>query len=121
VSLVTIEQLTSSFLPQVLLQRLYEWGPAADAWALGVTLYFMMTGRLPFAVPDANKTVGTGSPRLADPRFKFPPDLALSPMGRDLVCRLLERNPKVRLGGGPTGEPEIRFTWWHGERQHLCL
>jgi hypothetical protein len=63
-----------------------------------------MTGRLPFAVPDANKTVGTGSPRLADPRFKFPHDLALSPTGRDLVCRLLERNPKVRLGGGLTGE-----------------
>ncbi|GAQ90150.1 Serine Threonine protein kinase, partial [Klebsormidium nitens] len=104
---------TADYLaPEVLLQRLYEWGPAADCWALGVTLFFMVTGRLPFAVPDASRTVGTGSPRLADPRFNFPADLQLSAAGRDLVGRLLERNPRARLGGGPAGAMEIKAHPW---------
>ena len=78
--------------PEVLLQKPY--GKEVDLWSLGVIVYLFLSRVLPFDDDDdkeiARQTI------YDPPDFNFPPWEKVSPHGKDLVKKLLEKNRHKR-------------------------
>uniref|UniRef100_A0A8D3APD5 Ribosomal protein S6 kinase alpha-5 n=1 Tax=Scophthalmus maximus TaxID=52904 RepID=A0A8D3APD5_SCOMX len=73
---------------------------AVDWWSLGVLMYELLTGGSPFTV-DGDENSHTD---IKDP--PFPKDMG--PLAKDLVQRLLIKDPKKRLGSGPNGAANVK-------------
>ncbi|KAG2823230.1 hypothetical protein PC116_g6341 [Phytophthora cactorum] len=76
-------------------------GFALDWYSVGALLFELLTGLPPFYTNDKKQlfhNILRG--HLVIPEY-------LSPNARDLIQRLLHRDPKQRLGSGPTGDREI--------------
>uniref|UniRef100_A0AAY4CX60 non-specific serine/threonine protein kinase n=1 Tax=Denticeps clupeoides TaxID=299321 RepID=A0AAY4CX60_9TELE len=78
-----------------------DYGRAVDWWGLGVVMYEMMCGRLPFYNQDHEKLFEL----ILMEDIRFPRTLA--PEGKSLLSGLLKKDPKQRLGGGPDDAKEI--------------
>lgn len=75
---------------------------AADWWSLGVLMYEMLTGTLPFQGPNRKETMTQIlKAKLGMPQF-------LSPEAQALLRALFKRNPANRLGAGSDGVEEIK-------------
>jgi serine/threonine protein kinase len=89
------------------------YGRAVDWWSLGTIIYELLTGLPPFY---SENPVHMQDKILHEPLVM--PD-HLSPAAKDLLAKLLHRDPRVRLGAGPTDAAEIRGhpffsnTDWH--------
>ncbi|TMW58912.1 hypothetical protein Poli38472_007057 [Pythium oligandrum] len=77
-------------------------GRAVDWWSLGALLYEMLTGLPPFYCRDRDKLFE----KIRKGDLSFPK--YLSPQAKDLLSRLLERDPTKRLGTGPDDAGEIK-------------
>ncbi|CAJ0574422.1 unnamed protein product, partial [Mesorhabditis spiculigera] len=94
--------------PEILLGDAYD-APAVDVWSLGVILYMLVVGRLPFQETNDSETLT----RILDCRFTLPD--TLSPACRNLIARMLVREGKKRAS-----LPEISSNPWvqQGDRGH---
>uniref|UniRef100_A0A672QQ02 non-specific serine/threonine protein kinase n=1 Tax=Sinocyclocheilus grahami TaxID=75366 RepID=A0A672QQ02_SINGR len=78
-----------------------DYGRAVDWWGLGVVMYEMMCGRLPFYNQDHEKLFEL----ILMDEIRFP--RTLGPEAKSLLSGLLQKDPKQRLGGGPDDAKEI--------------
>lgn len=93
---------TAEYLaPEVLLEQPY--GFEVDWWSLGTFLYEMVAGVTPFY----SENHSTMYRRVLQETLSFP-DYFESMELRDLLSRLLVRNPQRRLGAGPDGAETIK-------------
>uniref|UniRef100_A0A8C2L6V4 V-akt murine thymoma viral oncogene homolog 1 n=1 Tax=Cyprinus carpio TaxID=7962 RepID=A0A8C2L6V4_CYPCA len=88
-----------NFLDSVLEDN--DYGRAVDWWGLGVVMYEMMCGRLPFYNQDHERLFEL----ILMEDIRFPRTLA--PDAKSLLSGLLKKDPKQRLGGGPDDAKEI--------------
>ncbi|EFA80647.1 putative protein serine/threonine kinase [Heterostelium album PN500] len=79
--------------PEILLEKKYN-GHEVDIWSVGVILYAMVTGQLPWSLTDGVQVEGLD--RLLKGEFKFPPNILLSSEVKDLINRMIVANPSDR-------------------------
>lgn len=82
--------------PEMLENQEVDFG--CDYWALGITIYRMLTGSYLFN--DQNEYLIFQQIRTC--KFKF--DESIPESAKDLLCKLLKQDPKQRLGNGPAKE-----------------
>eukprot|EP00051_Salpingoeca_urceolata_P013478 m.169274 g.169274 ORF g.169274 m.169274 type:complete len:825 (+) comp17802_c1_seq3:2413-4887(+) len=68
-----------------------QYGPAVDIWSIGINMYAMLTGRLPFS----SDNVTTLHALILDQKYTVPE--SFSPACKDLVARLLTVKVKDRI------------------------
>ncbi|XP_064593616.1 RAC-beta serine/threonine-protein kinase isoform X3 [Zonotrichia leucophrys gambelii] len=78
-----------------------DYGRAVDWWGLGVVMYEMLCGRLPFYSADHERLFEL----ILLGELRFPK--SLGPESRSLLAGLLKKDPKERLGGGPGDAREV--------------
>ncbi|XP_077874948.1 sperm motility kinase 2B-like [Ictidomys tridecemlineatus] len=86
--------------PEIVLEQEYE-GPSADIWSLGVTLYFMLTGSLPFRGDTPQEMLM----RILLARFQVPSSVPVK--ARRLIRQILVLKPKKR----PTVKQILQHPW----------
>lgn len=90
---------TLSFLAPEVFKGTANAGPPLDVWSLGVILFALLCGRLPF---EGNDLANNKRPRDAVIKTRilkcqYKLDDALSPEAKDLVRRMLQSDPRERL------------------------
>uniref|UniRef100_A0A8C5GGR3 non-specific serine/threonine protein kinase n=1 Tax=Gouania willdenowi TaxID=441366 RepID=A0A8C5GGR3_GOUWI len=78
-----------------------DYGRAVDWWGMGVVMYEMMCGRLPFYNQDHERLFEL----ILMEEIRFPRNL--SPDAKSLLAGLLKKDPKQRLGGGTNDAKEV--------------
>ena len=76
----------------------HDYGQAVDWWGLGIVMYEMMIGDLPF----------DNQYEILKKVVKFHENVNISGEARDFLLGLLVKDPANRLGGGPTDANEIK-------------
>ena len=77
------------------------YGPPVDYWALGVTIYYLLTAKMPFKVRQQSIMEAREKPKDTERRLqKSPPKLStdLTPETQDMVRGLLRLDPAERYG-----------------------
>uniref|UniRef100_A0A1I8GUW4 SNF-related serine/threonine-protein kinase n=1 Tax=Macrostomum lignano TaxID=282301 RepID=A0A1I8GUW4_9PLAT len=87
--------------PEILLGDSYD-APKVDVWSLGVILFMLVSGRLPFQEPNDSETLA----RIMDVRYKVPKHV--TDQCRSLISRLLQRDPSKR----PTLDGILTDDWF---------
>lgn len=87
-------------------------GFAVDWWTFGVLIYEMITGRPPFMNKNHHKLgllIRQGEVIFPDPvRHGIPMSAEL----RDIICKLLEKDPKKRLGTNGDADEVVNHPWF---------
>ena len=90
--------------PEIILSKGY--GRAVDYYALGILIYEMLAGFPPFYHENYLKLYDN----IVHAEVRFPN--SFDPIARDLVQRLLEKNPSKRLGVQADGIEGIKNHYW---------
>ena len=91
---------TAEYMAPELLRH-QPYGKVVDWWSYGILLFEMLAGRTPFV--DRNRRVMFRNITQTDVVY---PSHFSSP-ARNLISKLLNRDPSKRLGGGPNGGRDI--------------
>ncbi|CDW77080.1 protein kinase domain containing protein [Stylonychia lemnae] len=84
---------TPHYMAPELAMKKDHYGQPTDIWAMGVMLFIMLTGRLPFYgdfEDDLYRRISTG-------KFKFPNDCKLSSQASNLIKKMLKVEPSKRI------------------------
>ena len=84
--------------PELLLGNGYN--KTVDWWTLGILLYEMLTGLPPFYDENTNEMYR----KILSEPLHFPGPDIVPPAARDLLTKLLDRDPRKRLGANGSGE-----------------
>ncbi|KPU78610.1 uncharacterized protein Dana_GF10552, isoform C [Drosophila ananassae] len=79
---------------------------AVDWWSVGVLTFELLTGASPFATSDGQSQQSEISRRIQKEQPLIPS--SFSAHARDFVLKMLEKNPKRRLGGNHRDASEIK-------------
>ncbi|CAL4143131.1 unnamed protein product, partial [Meganyctiphanes norvegica] len=79
---------------------------AVDWWSIGVLTYELLTGASPFTVEGEKNNQQEISRRILKIQPPLPSELTLDV--RDFISRLLVKDPRQRLGGGPRDAQELK-------------
>ncbi|TMS21357.1 Ribosomal protein S6 kinase alpha-5, partial [Larimichthys crocea] len=79
---------------------------AVDWWSLGVLMYELLTGGSPFTVDGDENSHTDIAKRILKKDPPFPKDMG--PLAKDVIQRLLVKDPKKRLGSGPNGAENVK-------------
>uniref|UniRef100_A0A3Q2DKR2 Ribosomal protein S6 kinase n=1 Tax=Cyprinodon variegatus TaxID=28743 RepID=A0A3Q2DKR2_CYPVA len=79
---------------------------AVDWWSLGVLMYELLTGGSPFTVDGEENSHSDIAKRICKKDPPFPKDMG--PLAKDLIQRLLVKDPQKRLGSGPNGADNVK-------------
>nr|XP_033813668.1 testis-specific serine/threonine-protein kinase 3-like [Geotrypetes seraphini] len=82
---------TAYAAPEILQGQPYD-AFKADIWSLGVVLYLMVTGYMPFDDNDLTKLL-----QLQQQPLEFPSSHSLSIFCKDIISSMLSRNPQKRI------------------------
>lgn len=96
--------------PEVVKREKY--GSAVDMWAVGVLLYIMLSGKMPFYGRDDNaclRMIAVGQFAMPDREWA-----RISPMAKSLVKGLLQTNPDKRL----TANAALHHPWLSDPRSN---
>ena len=88
--------------PEIILEKGYR-GFAADIWSLGVLLFFMLVGHMPFqaaTIEKLNKLIVAGG-------YSCPDELCLSEQAKDLLARMMTTDASSRI----TAEQLLVHPW----------
>ncbi|RZB92820.1 Protein phosphatase 2C and cyclic nucleotide-binding/kinase domain-containing protein isoform D [Glycine soja] len=112
----TICGMADSLAPEIVLGKGH--GFPADWWALGVLIYFMLRGEMPFGSWRENELDTVA--KIAKRKLHLPE--TFSPEAVDLISKLLEVEENTRLGSqGPDSvknHPWFNGVEWEGIRNH---
>lgn len=86
--------------PEILNQQGH--GKAVDWWSLGALIFEMLTGLPPFYSKDRDRLFKN----IRGAELKFPS--CITPVARDLLIKLFNRNPDRRLGGSRRDAEEVK-------------
>ncbi|CAO3613372.1 unnamed protein product [Cunninghamella echinulata] len=86
--------------PEILMGLEYDY--VVDWWSLGILIYDMLTGSPPFAGKQRNKTMESILSKKVTMPYYFTSD------ARDLLSKLLRKNPNARLGAKPKKTDALR-------------
>ena len=98
------------------------YGRVVDWWALGVLIYEMLVGTIPFDSDDEDKKTGFQRLKASIRRDAFEYPASITGSARSLLQGLLEKDPASRLGGGEGDADEIkRHPFFEGIEWDLLL
>ena len=63
-----------------------------DIWAIGIIIYNLLTGKVPFHGDNQEKT----KEKIISGNLDFPPDIVISKLMKDLIRQILKKDPKER-------------------------
>lgn len=86
--------------PEIILQQPYD--KSVDWWSFGILMFEMLNGLPPFYDDNVHQLYKS----IINDKVKYQPDM--SSESKDLISKLLNRNPKTRLGAGPEDAKEIK-------------
>lgn len=79
--------------PEVASNKDYSSNPQIDIWAIGVIVYFMVTGAYPFDADTDEKIMN----QIISKEVTFPKNIKLSATCKSLIQGLLTKNPDIRI------------------------
>ena len=63
-----------------------------DIWAVGIIMYNLLTGKVPFHGNDRKET----EKKIINDNFEFPQDIMISEIAKDLIIQILNKEPNNR-------------------------
>lgn len=97
--------------PEILTSKLHD--KSADMWALGVTLFILLSGELPFVGRNAKQFMNDIESRLNENNNLLSELANISQEGKDLVSALLRIDPEKRI----TASEALKSSWFESVQE----